>query len=188
MARGVSLKNNLTKEILFRLVQAGTFAVAATSPYFLHQLIKTYFQEKSREIKRKITRRLKELEKRKVVEFKELGNGTVKITLTHLGQKIVRQYNLENIQIKKPKKWDGKWRIIIYDIPIAKKKAANAFRQKIRDLGLYQLQKSIWISPYDCLNEIEFLCDVFEIDVNSHLFYFKTAEMPKEKEVRQFFS
>lgn len=162
--------------------------VAATSPYFLHQIARNYFKEKIKRAVYARARKLKELEKKKLISFKELGNGKIKIEITHKGKLLVREYQLDDIKITKPKIWDKKWRIIIYDIPHYHKKARDAFRLKLKDLGLYPLQKSVWVSPYDCLPEIEFLCSVFDIDLNNYVYYFKSSEVPKEREVKKWFS
>jgi len=189
MPKGFLLKNNLTKDTLLKLAVMGMITIAAaSSPYFLHTIARGYFKEKHKDQEAKRARKIRELQKRKLIEFKELNDGTIRIILSHLGKKLIRQYKLEDIKIKTPKKWDELWRIIIYDIPSKQKKACDAFRKKIRCLGLYPIQKSVWVSPYDCLAELEFVCNIFNIDIDNHLFYFKTSEIPKEKELKDFFN
>jgi|SRR3989344_1735181 len=188
MPRGFGLKNNLTKDTLIKIATIGAITlVAATSPYFLHRLVKEYFKEDG-VFARKRAKKLREAQKRKLLEFKELGNGSVRITLSHLGKKLVRQYKLEDMKLVRPKRWDGFWRVLIYDIPTYQKKASHAFSKKLRDMGLFQLQKSIWVFPYDCIAEIEFLCSVFEIDMNECVFCFKTPEIPQVSQIRKYFN
>jgi DNA-binding transcriptional regulator PaaX len=161
--------------------------VAASSPYFLHNVAKYFFNDKLPKMIRARARKLQELKKRKLVSFKQLAGGEVRIELTKDGKNLVRQYNLDTMQLKKPEKWDGRWRIIIYDIPQYKRQASNAFREKLRDLGLFKIQKSVWISAYDCLAELEFLCTVFDIDMDRCVHYFHTGEIPIAREVRKHF-
>ena len=73
------------------------------------------------------------------------------------------KFSFDLLEIKKPEKWDGKWRIIIFDIPNKYKQAREALRCKIKELGLRQLQKSVWIYPYDCEDEILFVAEAFEV-------------------------
>ena len=189
MAKGFLLKDNLTKDTLLKIAGMGLLtAVVITSPHFLHVVVKAYFKEKTREMIRKRARKLWELQKRKLIEFKEMADGSVKITLTHLGKNLIRQYKLDEMTLPKHKQWDKKWRWLIYDIPNYKRKASLALSKKLHTLGLYKLQKSIWIFPYEIMPEIEFLCAVFEIDMNNWIHYFKTMEVPKEKEVKEFFN
>jgi hypothetical protein len=188
MARGIILKNNFTKETLLKIAGFGAFMIMASfSPQFASQIVYQYFKDKSRELARKRARKIKELQKRKLIEFRELSNGKIRVVLSHRGKLLVRQYKLGELAIKRPPKWDRYWRIIIYDIPHAKRKASNAFREKLRSLGLYQLQKSVWVSPCECLPEIEFLCSVFDIDMDRYVFYFKTKEIPLEGLIKKFF-
>lgn len=187
MARGFLKSKSFTKDTLLTLATIGVVAIAATSPYFLHRLAKAYFKDKTKKIIAARSRKLRELEKRKLIAFKELGGGTVQIELTHRGKHLVRLYTLEEMRLKKPPQWDGYWRVMIYDIPSSQRIASNAFREKLRDLGLFRLQRSVWVSPYECLGEIEFLATVFEINIDHCICYFKTKEVPHEKELRKFF-
>jgi len=151
-------------------------------------IVKGYFKDETGELARKRARKLKELQKRKLLEFKEMPDGSIKINLSHLGKNLIRQYKLEEITIIKPKQWDKKWRIITYDIPHSQQRASQALSKKLRELQLYQLQKSIWVSPYECLGEIEFICTVFDINIGNCIRYFRTSEIPKEKEIKDFFN
>lgn len=177
-----------TKELLLGLARAGFFIVASTSPYFLNKFLQEYFGEKLRKRAWERARRLRELQKKKLVSFHELEDGSVKIELTHQGREYVHQFKLEELIIKKPAKWDKRWRLVIYDIPHYQKKARDAFRTKLKQLGLYQLQKSIWVSAYDCLPEIEFLSAVFDVDLNRDVLYFTTTEIPREFELKRWFN
>jgi len=187
MAKGIWKNNIDAKEILMTLVKVGVFTIGATSPYFLHALIKQYFKNQSRKRWIEKQKMLRDLERRKYISFKEMNDGTVKIELMHRGRKFVRQYQLEKMQMQKPKQWDKKWRVLLYDIPTYNKRASDAFREKLKQLGLYQLQKSVWVSPYECIGEIEFLCGVFNIDINKHVLYFTTSDIPKERMLKSFF-
>lgn len=181
-------RKNLSKDTILKIAMSGAFIlVSATSPYFLNQISKNYFKEKDRKAIYARAKKLRELEKKKIVSFKESNSGKIKMELTHKGKLFVREYNLDNLKLNKPKIWDKKWRIIMYDIPDYNKKARDAFRFKIKQLGLYPLQKSVWILPYDCLPEIEFLCAVFDIDMNSYVYQFTTTEIPKEREIKKWF-
>lgn len=189
MAKGFVLKDNLTKDTLLKVAVSGALVAAATtSPYFLHRVVKQYFKDKDKNAAQRRARRLKELEKRKLLDFKERSDGSVEIKLSHQGKELVRRYNLEDMKLKKPKQWDGKWRIVIYDIPTSKRKASSAFSAKMKSLGMYQLQRSVWVSPYDCLEEIEFLCSVFEIDSNKCVSYITATEISNASEVKKFFN
>ena len=189
MARGLVRRDNLVKDTLLGIAVAGGIMVlAALSPHFLSFVAKTYYKETDPKRIRLRALRLKDLERRKLISFKELGDARVRIELTKNGERLKREYDLDVMELKVPKKWDGFWRVVIYDIPLSQRKASNAFREKISQMGLFQLQRSVWVSPYECLEELEFLASVFEIDVDRCICYFKTKDIPREKELRRHFN
>ena len=103
------------------------------------------------------------LRRGKFVEHVSLKNGKTIVRITTKGKSVLRSFSIDLIEIKKPKRWDGKWHIVIFDFPIRFKKARNAFREKIQEMGFIQLQKSVWVYPYKCEHEILFVADFFEV-------------------------
>lgn len=185
MQREFSPKKTIIKETFLKIAEVGVLVLPAlTSPYFLRYIVKKYFKEKNKKRVRAIT----DLRKKKLIDIQEQKDGSIKVCLTENGKKLILQYELENLKIEKPKKWDGKWRVIIYDIPHNLRRCSNAFRRKIRELGMYQLQKSIWIYPYECIKELDFLCAVYQIPLEDCVLYFKSEELPKQKEIKHFFN
>ena len=82
-------------------------------------------------------------------------------------------------------KWDGKWRLVMYDLPIRFKKAREAFRWKLKDLGFFQFQKSAWIYPYPCEGEILFVADFF--GVRKHIEILEVSKILEDKKLREHF-
>ena len=57
----------------------------------------------------------------------------------------------------KKRKWDGRWRMIIFDVPEKKRRYRDYLRQMLKTLGFKELQKSTWVTPYpipDFLKEL----------------------------------
>ena len=188
MPRGFVRKGTLTSDTLLKIAKVGGMVlIAGTSPYFLHRLAREFFKD-TPEDRRARARKVRELEQRKLINFTHLKGGEMRVELSQRGKKLVRQYDLEAMQIKKPPRWDGMWRIILYDIPTHHRKASDAFRRKLRSLGLFQLQKSVWVSAYECLTELEFLCTIFDISFDDHVYYFHSQEIPCAQEIKKFFS
>ena len=103
------------------------------------------------------------LKKRKLIEVIQEKGDCIKVQLTNTGKKRVREFCFDALAIKKPKHWDKKWRIVIFDIPVRKNRAREALREKIKELGFFQLQKSVWIFPYPCEDEILLVAEIYEI-------------------------
>lgn len=135
--------------------------------------------------KRDISKTLWRLRKARVIEFREDGEKT-KIILTELGQKRILRYKLEDMEIKKPRKWDGRWHIVAFDIPENRKSARNALGQKMKELGLLPFQKSLWIYPYNCKNEVDFIANVFE--VGKYVHYIVTHSITNDELLRKRFN
>lgn len=106
---------------------------------------------------------IKEFYEKRLVDFREKEDGTIKVVLTKDGKKRALEYQFDEIKIKKPEKWDGKWRMVIFDIPERKKKAREALRKKLKELNFMELQKSVFVHPYECENEIDFIVECFEV-------------------------
>lgn len=103
------------------------------------------------------------LKKQKYISVEYLEEGKVKVKITKNGRVKALSYQLEEMELKIPKKWDGKWRVVIFDIPEKYKRVRDLFRMRLVQLGLYQMQESVYISPYPCFDEIEFLRELYGI-------------------------
>lgn len=84
------------------------------------------------------------------------------IRMTPKGQKWLKTSHLRYMQSIHPE-WDKKWRIVIFDIPQEKYNARNLFRNKLKNIGFISLQKSVFVFPYPCENEISELCQCYKI-------------------------
>ena len=102
------------------------------------------------------------LKGRRLVSVAE-KDGQQILTLSEDGKKRLLQFDLDKIAIKKPRKWDRYWRLVLFDIPEKEKIGREALRSKLKQLGFYQLQKSCFIYPFDCKSEIDFISEIFEV-------------------------
>ena len=59
--------------------------------------------------------------------------------------------------------WDKKWRLVIFDIPQELHLARIKFRKKLKNLGFFMLQKSVFVLPYPCHEEIGDICEQLDI-------------------------
>lgn len=112
--------------------------------------------------RQKLKADIRELYRSKLVDVKENADGSYVFTLTDKGKLRTFSYSFADMQITKAK-WDRKWRFVIFDIPETLKKSRDALREKLRSLGFYELQKSVFIFPYKCGDEIEFIVEFFQL-------------------------
>lgn len=159
---------NLSKDILLGIALAGAIAVVATSPFFLVNLAKSFAKNKKylkKEYDRhKIAKAFERLKRNRLIILRET-DGKFIVKLTERGKRKVEEIKVDDMVIKIPPNWDRKWRIVIFDIPEKQHKMArNALREKLQKLGFFQLQKSVWVMPYPCEKEVQFLCELFKIN------------------------
>lgn len=105
---------------------------------------------------------IKRLKKQKDIKLVK-ENGKVALKLTEKGRIKLLRYDLKNLKLKKPEKWDGKWRLIIYDVPENKKVSRVILRRYLRSLDFLPLQKSVYLTPYQCEEEVELLRSYYDI-------------------------
>lgn len=177
-------KSEIVKDVLFWLAMLGTVYIAATSPYFIKNLLREV--KKFRKYpKRKVANTFYRLKQEGLIEIKRTGKQFY-INLTEHGKKKAGRFQIDALRIKRPKKWDGKYRLVIFDISQLKKFLREVFRGKLKELGFYQLQKSVWVHAFDCEAEIELLKDFFGLN-EKELRLIIAEKITNDKELRKFF-
>ena len=88
-------------------------------------------------------------------------------------------------QIKKPTKWDGKWRIVMFDIPETKTKLRNIIRFHLKKIGFLQIQGSVWIYPYSCEEIVTIIKTNFNFD--DEVIYITSESFDKDSKFKKLF-
>ena len=151
------------KIILGTIATAGLLMIAAVAPNALKAMDLFYPKEKrkyhrSSYVRKAVTR----LKDRGLIEF-EKRNGMTFVRLTNKGHQQLLKYQLREAVIKKPKKWDKKWRVIIFDIKENRRFVRDGLRSELLNLGFVKLQNSVWVHPYSCEEVIIMLKSYFKI-------------------------
>ncbi|MDI6883483.1 MAG: PaaX family transcriptional regulator C-terminal domain-containing protein [Patescibacteria group bacterium] len=114
-----------------------------------------------RNLERRISRRLElasnpQRTRNLVFQARKKGWLTENLKLTKEGERKLKQIFPS---YKKPSKWDGKWYLVIFDIPEYLKYKRDLLRERLKQLGFGRLQQSVWFSPY---NYLEVILEVVE--------------------------
>jgi len=152
-----------TRQKILLLLLSGVALGLSKSPRGYFKIIKSASKAWKDIERKRLYALVREFYNDRLVDYKEDKDGFVKIVLTKEGQKKALKFKLDEMEIKKPAKWDGEWRVIVFDIPDRFKKAREALRRKIMDLGFRKLQESVFIFPHECEDEINFITEVFLI-------------------------
>lgn len=151
-------QQEVAKTIIIALGIVGVVSVVAVAPG-LGKIIPLLQKVDTRRINQEVSR----LYKRGLVEIVKRKNGVEEIRLTKKGKDMLSQYSIDQLKVEKPSKWDGKWRVVIFDIPVAKNKSRELLRRKMKQLGFYKLQNSVFVHPYPCLEVVEFIREYFGV-------------------------
>lgn len=167
-----------TADVLRIVKVAGFIAAAFLFPKAVSTLAKEgiiekilYPEENNKETVKKPKRNIrlnrlratiKRLKKQKDIELIEENDKQI-LKLTEKGKIKLLKYDLKNLKLKKPEKWDKKWRLIIYDVPKNKNSVRELFRRYLRGMNFLKLQASVYLTPYPCEEEIEFLRNYYGI-------------------------
>ncbi|MBM3283693.1 CRISPR-associated endonuclease Cas2 [Candidatus Gottesmanbacteria bacterium] len=174
-----------TTEAILKLLAAGAILTMSilvpVFPIVAASFLGPWKDFDRRRLKDQITR----LKKRKLISIVE-KNGETVVALTDRGKLRVLRYNLLKLKISKPKNWDGRWRLIIFDVIEKKKRLRDAFREMVKRLGFYRLQKSVFVYPYQCKDEVEFLRQIY--GVGDEVLYLTVDYLEDQEELKAHFN
>lgn len=180
----------LGKIILGILVVTAGVVTLATFPGLVQLLPKPKRRRKLQpwEIRRAMLR----LREKQMIQLLKRKNGSV-VRLTVAGRDYFERLEKEkerrekfaNLALPGYTPWDGWWRVVTFDIPHKKKILRELLRRKLRSLGFYPLQKSVFVHPSPCENEITFLADFF--DARPYIHTIRARRIDPEERIRGFF-
>ncbi|MBI3290236.1 hypothetical protein HYZ78_02480 [Candidatus Microgenomates bacterium] len=105
-----------------------------------------------------ISRAIKRLRERKLLELEEKRTGEIVLRLTNTGKDFIYLLKEEDNQ------WDGKWRIVIFDIPESKRLVRDVLRRRLKSWKFERWQKSVWASKKNFTAKMRDLIKELEID------------------------
>jgi len=179
------------KRVLLYLGAGASIAASLLSPRFGTTMAKEILREMNKNNTNwksfntsYLKQTLRRLEKQNVIETKIIDDNKV-FCITRQGKTKLLNFALDDLKISQPKKWDGKWRVILYDIAVGRKHEQEAMRRMLKKLGFYQVQKSVYIIPYPCFDEIEYLRLYF--DIRAEIKYCLVERIEDDNAYRTYF-
>ena len=121
------------------------------------------FKGSNKYSKKQIQSAFESIKRQKLIEYVADKDGKTIVKITKKGETRLRAFDIELMKITKPKKWDGKWRLVMFDIPMRFTKGREALRYHLKELNFFQFQKSAWVYPHPCEDEIIFIADFFGV-------------------------
>lgn len=155
---------SLTREILF-IAAVGPVLLSSlflpNTPQMLKPLIK-WRKNWGKTDRRRIHEAVQRLNRKRLIEMIEKGDRLY-LKITTNGKQLVKNFHYDDLKLPQFKAWDQKWRLVIFDIPDKKRKERQVFSKKLKDLGFHPLQESVFVYPYECRDEIDFICEFLSI-------------------------
>lgn len=168
--------------ILMTVATAGILTVAVFAPNVL-QVLKPFLKHKKKyNFKYYLNQKAKQLTKEGLLKI-EIENGKQFISLTEKGERKLLYYKVT--EKKKNVKWDGKWRVVIFDVWERTRSKRDLLRIEIKDFGFIQLQQSVWIYPYDCSEFIELLKT--DLAFGKNIRYMVVEKLDHDEGLRKYF-
>ena len=117
----------------------------------------------------------------------EKRDGKKYARITPEGQKVLlfEQQKAALINGKK-RRWDQRWRVIIFDIPERRRRIRDRLRITMRELGFARLQDSVWVYPYDCEDLMALLKADLKLGVS--VLYMVVEHIENDKHLRAQFA
>src|ERR1041385_1028851 len=143
-------RNQMENIVLSTLAASGMLLVAVAAPNMLKLLKNVDLRwAQKRDPRRRIRETISKLKRKELIQFVTI-EGKQRMRLTTKGSQLAEKIRIGDIKINKPRKWDGQWRIVIFDIPERKRALRDKVRSLVMRLGFYRLQDSVWVHPYEC--------------------------------------
>lgn len=171
--------------LLTALFIGGMIALGAAPRVDIIQLLGTRKRDAA-QLKYQINDALMRLARKGLVRFVE-RDGQRFARLTERGE---RQLKLERekaaLQLRKKKRWDKRWRVIIFDIPERRRRTRGLLRITMRECGFVRLQDSVWVYPHDCEELIVLL--KADLKIGNALLYMVVEKVENDTWLKQRFS
>jgi len=173
---------DIRNAVLTTITVAGVIAVAAVAPNAVKLLKTTGAIDRLRYRARTTLGRLKA---KGEIEFIEL-DGKKYARLTARGEKMMAFYQ-EKLRLRdeKPRRWDQRYRLVMFDIPEKRKGTREKLRLVMREIGFLRVQDSAWVYPYDCEEFVALL--KAHLHIGKDVLYAVIEEIENDAAIRAHF-
>ena len=178
-------RTKVQQAVLESVYLAGVLSVALVAPNAVKLFAPIEKRKRKADPKYAAHRALHRLLDAGHVVFEQTQTGRY-VRLTKKGENFMALAEQKRFRLKKPPKWDGQWRIVIFDISEKRKKVREKLRLTLAEIGFVRLQDSVWVYPYDCEDFITLLKADFKI--GKEILYIIAARIENDTRLRKRFS
>jgi len=177
-------KGEIFSAILKSIGAAGLLGTALVFPNALRILDLTNIKGRRRSNKKYyINQTIERLKKEGLIQLCKRGDKKF-FQLTKKGKAELLKSDPKSFKIKKGR-WDGKWRIVIFDIKESNRGARNQLRGWLQEVGFVKLQNSVWVFPYKC-DELVFLIKTY-YELGKNVLYLESGYLENDTHLKKIF-
>jgi len=183
-ARRIRTKNYVQQTVLACVGVAGILAVALIAPNVFQAL--PHLTGNKYKFGYRARTAAGRLAQKGYVRFVE-RRGMKYVEITDQGRRVLELEQQKKSLIGRiRKRWDGRWRMIIFDIPEKRSNIRKRLRSMMQELGFLRLQDSVWVFPYDC-EEVVALVKA-ELQVGKDVLYVIAEQIENDKPIKRHFN
>lgn len=170
------------------LYVTGALTAALVAPKML-KLFPVLDRGKSRrkELYERADQALYRLRDKKLVTFTKTDGRRPIVRLTVSGETEITKIILRQYKISETVVWDGRWRVVIFDIREKRRSVRNRLRALLAGAGMVRLQDSVWVHPYTC-DELVALLRANLKSGTGELLYFIAEGIESDRHLREHFN
>jgi len=135
---------------------------------------------------KRIKQSLENLEKKEIIDLVE-KNDEIFVHLKNDNNPQVIKYSIKALlELKqKEKKWNKKWFMVFFDVPEIQRNKRDYLRKFLNKIGFYRYQKSVYIFPYECEEEINLIKKI--VEGAKYMKYIIAEKIEDEGAIKTFF-
>lgn len=176
-------RTRIQTAVLRTIGVAGLLSVALLAPNAL-KVIEQFSGKKSKQHKYRISSAREHLYERGLIVYEDTAKGRM-VRLTEKGSKVLDSIVFAGTPLPRPKRWDGKWRLIIFDIKEERRGTRAKIRRAFIQMGFMRLQDSVWVYPYDCEDILMLLKADFRL--GKEVLYIIADKVEGDRPLKTFF-
>lgn len=185
--KNAGTRDKVIRTVLTIIAVAGIIGVALVVPNALQALARLGLVPKGRGTYKRyyVNKAFQKLTDRRLIVVHKNRYGKENVCLTKKGLDVLAKYQIKEAVPKIPKQWDGKWRVVVFDIREQKRDLRASIRASLKDFGFVFMQQSVWIFPYPCDEFVSLLKLSFHL--RNAIRYMVVEELDDDVFFRKFF-
>ncbi len=178
----IAKKGEIARYVLATVGVGGIFLIGVVAP----NLFKAFpYKRFNSYPKSSLDRAIERLKRKGLIRFVQGPSGW-RIELTDKGREVLSMFEMRNKLLRTPRRWDGKWRFLIFDIAEKRRSIRDQIRRSLVNFGFYRLQDSVWVHPCECEEILELLRTNYGVRYDA--LYLRADKLAKDQPLRRHFN